>query len=160
MEYERLSEFVSEDEGDEVEAPLLIDLAERVNVDPKLPTLSSFTFMEIMEIWKIVKWSILSDSTRGERPKYSPMDRLLLLLKFLKHGLTFNKFGLEYGLDSGTTCSMIHRMLDLVCKPLQSHQMEYRTMIEIVKIGKLRVNHPGIKIICDVLSNRPTGTFF
>jgi hypothetical protein len=90
------------------------------------------------------------------------MDRLLLLLILLKHGPTFNKFGLEYGLDGGTTCRMIHRMLDIVCKPLQDHLMEYRTMTEIAEVGKLCVTHPGIKIICDVHfqpSKQPTGTF-
>jgi hypothetical protein len=90
------------------------------------------------------------------------MDRLLLLLIFLKHGPTFSKFGLEYGLDGSTTCRMIHRMLYLVCKPLQDHLMEYRTMAEIEEAGKLCATHSGIKIICDVHfqpSNRPTGTF-
>jgi hypothetical protein len=56
MEYDTLTEFLSEEEDDEyeLEAPLLTELAEKVNGDTKLLTLCSFTFMEIVEIWEIV----------------------------------------------------------------------------------------------------------
>ncbi len=65
-------------------------------------------------------------------------------------------------MDGGAACRMIHRMLDLVSKPLQDYLMEYRTMKEIEEAGKQCSTHLGIKPICDVHfqpSNRPTRSF-
>jgi hypothetical protein len=163
-QYDTQAMFFSEDEeeDEEVEAPLLTEIAEKVNGDSKLITMCSFTFLEIVEIWEMVKGSVLSSSGRGKKPKYSPLDRLFLLLIFLKHGPSYNKFGLHYELDGGTSCRMIHRMLDLISEPLKCHLMEKRTMRDIDEAGKLCATHPGIKLICDVHfqpTNRPTGTF-
>lgn len=164
VENETLAQYHSEDESDDdvTEAPLLTEIADKVNGDKKLIALCSFTFQEIVEIWEIVKGPVLSASGRGKKPKYSPMDRLLLLLIFLKHGHSYNKFGVDYDLDSGAACRMIHKMLDLVSEPLQQVLMEKRTMEEIEETGRVCATHSGIKLICDVHfqpSNRPTGTF-
>lgn len=158
IEYEVQEELFSDDDSEVIEAPLLTEIAERVNGDSKLITLYSFTFTEIVEIWEIVKGSILAATGRGKRPKYAPMDRLLLLLISLKQGPSYNKFGL----DGGKACRMIHCMIELILEPLQQELMEYRTMKEIEEIGKICSTHTGVKLICDVHfqpSNRPTGTF-
>jgi hypothetical protein len=101
-----------------IDAPLLTEYAERVNGDTKLLALCSFTFAEIVEFWEIVKGSILSASATGKKPKYMTMNRVFLLFIFLKHGPSYNKFELDYDMDDGAARRVIHRMLNLVSKPL------------------------------------------
>lgn len=52
------------------------------------------------------------------------MDGLLLFFDFLKHGSSFIKFGLDYGMNDGAICRMINRMLDFISKPLQDYLMD------------------------------------
>lgn len=57
---------------------------------------------------------MLTSDKRGRLDKYNSLDRFFLLLVFLKHGPTFDKFGAEYFLDKSTACRLINKMLELV----------------------------------------------
>jgi hypothetical protein len=92
---------VEDDDGDDllVNAPLLAEIAKYNNSDSKLITLTNFKFEEVIELWEIVKSSVLNTDKRGKSGKYTPLDRFLLLLVFLRHGPTYEKFGSDYFLE-------------------------------------------------------------
>jgi hypothetical protein len=55
---------------------------------------------------------------------------------FLKHGPSFNKFRLDYDMDGGDSCRMVHRVLDLISKPVKHYPMD-----DIKKAGKQCSTH-------------------
>jgi len=144
------SEVEEEDEDDlAVNAPLLAKIAEYNNSDSKLITLTNFKFEEMIELWEIVKSSVLNKDKRGKPGKYTPLDRFLLLLVFLKHGPTYKKFGSDYFLDKSTACRLVNKMLDLVEPELLEFFAPNETLQQATVSRKCRT-HQGIKLIVDV----------
>jgi hypothetical protein len=81
--------------------------------------------------------------------KYTPLDRFLLLLVFLRHGPTYERFGSYYFLDNSTACRLVNKMLDLV----ESELLEFFAPNEILqqeKVNRKCQTQQYIKLIIDI----------
>jgi hypothetical protein len=83
-----------------------------------MKTLYGFYPSEVLEIWEIIKRTVLHSEKRGQKPKIKPLYRLLLVLSHVKHAQLFDKFGLDFGVKQATANTTFHSMLKILEVPL------------------------------------------
>ncbi len=156
---DELEELLGDEETD---APLFNSIVNKPNGDDKMRVLTNFFPDEVLELFEIVKPSILASENRGKKAKYSGLDRFIITLSHLKHAQQFNKMGLDFGLDGSVANTMFHRTVDICQTPLRERLMKSFTMTELrtsnIQFGTVK----DALLVVDVhfhKSNRPEGRF-
>jgi len=152
--------FFDDEEDETQDAPLLHAMYGRN--DKNLLIMTGFKYDQIIQLWEIVKPTILASVGRGRKSRYGPLDTFYLVLVHLKYAENYAKFGLDYNMDAAQACRMIVKAIKLLRKPLEEHFLASESMYELVNGQQLCTSHWGIKLIVDVHfqpSNRPVGRF-
>jgi hypothetical protein len=112
--------------------------------------MTNFDFEEIFDIWEVVKGRLLILNHRGKSPKYKALDRLFLILIFVKHKPKMEIFAQEYDLDN----SIVNRMFDTIvsecCEPLVKAFIPTYTMAELQELEIISSCYQSTKLIVDV----------